>query len=131
MATVPFTADDFRRMMRDEGTTLVEFWGAWCTPCLAFLPVFEAASEQHAGVTFATVNTQAEVTLASELGISGIPTVRAYRDGVQVMDYAGPMTPEMIASVIHQIDELDMTAVVALAIAREPLPEIRPAASAD
>lgn len=131
MATVPFTADDFRAMMRHEGTTLVEFWGAWCAPCLTFLPVFEAASEQHAGITFATVDTQTEVTLAAELGISGVPTVRAYRDGVQLMDYAGPMTLGMIASVISQIGDLDMDEVVARAIARDPLPEIRPATSPD
>lgn len=130
MATVPFTAEDFRAMMRGEGTTMVGFWGAWCAPCLTFLPVFEAASDQHAGVTFATVDIQAEVTLAAELGVSGVPTVRAYRDGVQVMDHAGPMTPDMIASVIGQIGDLDMEAVIVLAIAREPLPEIRPKASA-
>lgn len=126
MTTTPLTTEGFRSMLRSDGMTLVEFWGAWCAPCLTFLPVFEAASEAHPDITFATVDTQAEVTLAAELGISGVPTVRAYRDGVQLMDYAGPMTPEMIASVITQLRELDIEAVIATAIAREPLPTIRP-----
>jgi len=128
MTTTPFTTDDFRAMLRSDGITLVEFWGAWCAPCLTFLPVFEAASEEHPDVTFATVDTQAEVTLAAELGISGVPTIRAYRDGVQLMDHAGPMTPDMIASVIGQLRELDMTEVLELAVARKPLPSIRPTA---
>lgn len=128
MTTTPLTTDGFRAMLRSDGMTLVEFWGAWCAPCVAFLPVFEAASEEHPDVAFATVDTQAEVTLAAELGISGVPTVRAYRDGVQLMDYAGPMTPDMIASVITQVRELDMEAVIEKAIARDPLPSIRPGA---
>lgn len=126
MPTVALTSDSFSSMLREDGVTLVEFWGAWCKPCLTFLPVFEAASEEHPGVRFATVDTQAEVTLAAELGISGVPTVRAYRDGVQVMDVAGPMTPEMIRSAIEQIDALDMDDVIERAIAREPLPAIIP-----
>ncbi len=127
MTTVALTSDSFSAILREEGTTLVEFWGAWCTPCLTFLPIFEAASEDHPGVRFATVDTQAEVTLAAELGISGVPTVRAYRDGVQVMDFSGPMTPDMIRSAIDQIGALDMDDVIQRAIAREPLPAIVPA----
>lgn len=128
MTTTPLNADTFRSMLRADGITLVEFWGAWCAPCLTFLPVFEAASDEHPHITFATVDTQAEVTLAAELGISGVPVVRAYRDGIQLMDHAGPMTIGMIASVIKQIEELDMDEVVARAVAREPLPQVRPTA---
>lgn len=127
MTTVPLTSDEFRAMLRDEGTTLVEFWGAWCKPCLTFMPVFEAASEEHPYVQFATLDTQAEVTLAAELGVSGVPTVRGYRDGIQLMDFSGPMTPEMIRSVVDQLQALDMEEIVELAIAREPLPNIKPA----
>ena len=113
-------------MLREDGITLVEFWDSWCKPCLTFLPVFEAASDEHPGVRFATVDTQAEVTLAAELGISGVPTVWAYRDGVQLMDFSGPMTAEMIRSAIDQISSLDMEDVMARALAREPLPRVVP-----
>ncbi len=58
MATSVFTADDFRSMLRADGITLVDFWGAWCAPCLTFTPIFEDASERHTDVTFATVDTQ-------------------------------------------------------------------------
>ncbi len=126
MATSAFTADDFRSMLRADGITLVDFWGAWCAPCLTFTPIFEDASERHTDVTFATVDTQPEVTLASELASSGVPTVRGYRDGVQVLDYSGPMTPAMIDSVLDQMRALDMEDVIARAVAREPLPAVRP-----
>lgn len=70
-------------------------------------------------------DTQAEVTLATELGISGVPTVRAYRDGVQLMDHSGPMTLAMITSVVSQLEDLDVDDVIERALAREPLPAIR------
>lgn len=129
MSTVTFTTDDFRAMTRRDGLTLVEFWGAWCQPCVAFLPVFEEASEHYPDVTFATVDTQAEVTLAADLGISGVPVVRGYRDGLQVMDHAGPMSPDMIRSVVDQMREIDGEELVRRAVAREPLPAIKPQAT--
>ena len=126
MATVELTSDSFRTRMREEGITLVEFWGAWCKPCLTFKPVFEAASESHPQVQFATVDTQAEVTLAAELGVSGLPTIRAYRDGVQLMDHSGVLTMAMMAQVIEALEALDMDDVIERAINREPLPVIVP-----
>lgn len=126
MSTFALTADSFSSMLREDGITLVEFWGAWCAPCLTFLPIFEEASEEHDDVRFATVDTQTEVTLASDLGISGVPVVRAYRDGVQVMDWSGPMTPGMIRSAIDQIKALDMDDIIERALGRESLPAVVP-----
>jgi len=113
-------------MTRSHGLTLVEFWGAWCQPCLSFLPVFEEASELSSKITFATVDTQAEVTLASDLGISGVPVVRGYCNGIQVLDHSGPMTLDMINSVVVQLQGIDADDLVERALARQPLPVIKP-----
>lgn len=126
MSTVALTAESFRSMLREPGITIVEFWGPRCSPCVAYRPVFEAAAEDHAGATFATVDTQAELTLAVELGVSGVPTIRAYRDGIELMNVAGTLTSGQLGAVIEALDALDMDDVVQRAIAREPLPVITP-----
>lgn len=128
MSTESMTSESYRSMLREPGITIVEFWGQRCAPCVAYRPIFEAASEEHPGARFATVDTQAEVTLAAELGVSGVPTIRAYRDGIELMNVAGTLTSGQIGDVIDALNELDMDDVVARAIAREPLPTIVPPA---
>lgn len=122
------TAESFRAMLREPGVTIVEFWGPRCAPCLAYRPVFERAAADHSGVRFATVDTQAELTLAAELGVSGVPAIRAYRDGVELMNVAGTLTSGQLGAVIEALNALDMEDVIARAVAREPLPMITPPA---
>lgn len=128
MSTITLTAQTFAAMMREPGITIVEFWGPWCAPCVAYLPIFEQAADDHPDARFATVDTQAEPTLAAELGVSGVPAIRAYRDGIELMNVAGTLTSGQLGAVIEALNALDMDDVVERAIAREPLPVITPPA---
>ena len=126
MGTIALTAQSFAAMMREPGVTIVEFWGPKCAPCVAYRPIFERAAQEHSGARFATVDTQAELTLAAELGVSGVPTIRAYRDGIEVMNVAGTLTSEQLGGVIDAVNALDMDDLVERAVTRQPLPTIVP-----
>jgi thioredoxin 1 len=88
-----------------------------------FGPVFEEASERHAGVTFAKVDTEQEPRLAGGLGISSIPTLMIFRDGVLVFRQPGALPPQSLEQLITAVRELDMDDVrrqLAEATAAEP-----------
>ena len=111
MSTTDITAEVFEETVLADGIVLVDFWADWCGPCKSFGPVFEASSEKHTDITFAKVDTQQEQALAGGLGIQSIPTIMAFRDGVQVFSQPGALPEAALEDLISKIQELDMEAV--------------------
>ena len=108
MGTITITAEDFESTVLAEGIAVVECWAAWCGPCRMFAPVFEQASEQRPHVTFAKVDTEAEQALAAAAGISSIPTLMIFRDGILLYSEAGALPGPALEDLISQVEQLDM-----------------------
>ena len=110
MATVTMTRETHDETVRD-GIVLIDFWATWCPPCRQFAPVFEKASEKHEDATFAKVDTDAEQELAEMYGITSIPTLVVYRDGIPVFGQPGAMPERALEDILQQVRDLDMSEV--------------------
>jgi thioredoxin len=111
MPTVDLTADTFDRTVRENPIVLVDFWAGWCVPCRLFEPVYDTAAARHDGIVFGKLDTDAHQELALRLGISSIPTLKAYRDGIEVKSVTDALPPSVLETFIAEVRSLDMDAV--------------------
>lgn len=108
MSTVDLTTENFEQTVTQDGIVLVDFWAEWCGPCKRFAPIFEQSSEAKPEIVHAKVDTEAEQALGAQFGITAIPTLMAFRDGIMVFNQAGAMAGPDLQNLVKAIEDLDM-----------------------
>jgi len=78
---------------------LVDFWASWCQPCKILMPLLAKLVDEYQGrFILAKINTEEQQAIAAQFGIRSIPTVKLFRDGQPVDEFAGALPePEVRA----------------------------------
>ena len=104
MTTETFEQDVVERS-RDV-PVVADFWAEWCGPCLALGPVLEERIAARAGVVkLVKIDVDANQELARRFGVSGIPAVKAFRDGRVVAEFTGVRSPTMVDAFLDELLE--------------------------
>jgi thioredoxin 1 len=111
VATVELTAQNFDEVVGGADLALVDFWAEWCGPCRMFGPIFERASDKHADLVFAKVDTEAQPELAQAFSITSIPTLMVIKDKVILYAQPGALPEPSLEDLIAQAREVNMEEV--------------------
>jgi thioredoxin 1 len=77
-------------VLRAKKPVLVDFWAAWCKPCLAVAPILEdLAGEYGDRINFVKLDVDHNPRTAGSYGIMSIPTLLIFRNGEPVSHIIG------------------------------------------
>jgi thioredoxin len=98
---VELTDANFSTSIR-EGSTVVDFWAAWCGPCRMIAPVIEQLASERTDIRFAKLNVDENPRTASSFHVQGIPLLVFFKDGVERGRVVGAVPRGRIETAIRQ-----------------------------
>src|SRR5438874_10613166 len=77
-------------VLKSDQPVLVDFWAEWCMPCKMLAPTIEKIANDYVGkVKVGKVDTDSNREISIKYGISAIPTVILFKNGMVAQKFVG------------------------------------------
>ena len=100
------TEENFQQLVLDnsnKGIVLVNYWTPGAGPCFKLREVLQLLSREYQGrFLLVNVNTDTQQRLATETGVTSVPTVKIFRRGEVVESIHGAQSAQSIRTIINR-----------------------------
>ena len=102
MSESVITKDNFEKeVLGSDIPVLLDFWAAWCGPCLMLAPAVSEIAEEYSGrVRVGKVNVDEQPALAMKFNITSIPTVMVFKNGEVAATSVGYCSKEQLEDML-------------------------------
>lgn len=104
--TKPLTITDMNFTAEVEGSpvpVLVDFWAAWCGPCLMIAPSIEQLASEFAGkAKIGKLDVDANQVTAARFRVQSIPTLLIFKGGREADRIVGVQSKEALAARLNK-----------------------------
>ena len=105
MPAIHLTAENFDSVIASGQLVFVDFWATWCRPCMMMGPVVEELSNEFDGraiVAKINVDDEGVSDICARFGITNIPNMKLFRNGVEVGNVVGAVPKATLKSAIEK-----------------------------
>ena len=86
------------------GYTLVDFWAAWCGPCLSLAPLIdEIADDMQGKLKVCKLDVDKNSQTAARFGVRGIPYIILLKEGKEIGSVTGN-DPSRVRALAEQVN---------------------------
>jgi thioredoxin 1 len=97
-----FTDSNFEKeVLQSDKLTVIDFWAAWCGPCIALGPTIDTLAKDYEGrVNVGKLNVDENSNVSMQYGITSIPCILFIKDGKVVDKQVGVVPKSVLESKI-------------------------------
>ena len=78
------TDDTLQSVLKENKLVVVDFSAPWCQPCRMLGPIIDELSNEVTDITIGKLDVANNPRMSTEYGITSIPCIVLYKDGVEV-----------------------------------------------
>lgn len=92
----------FEDTLKSDKPVLVDFWAAWCGPCIAMEPTMKAIAEDFDGkIDVAKLNVDENPETSMKFQVMSIPTLILFKDGKEAKRIIGLRGKADLAAILN------------------------------
>lgn len=89
-----------KEVLQSDVPVLVDFWAAWCGPCMLLGPIVEEAASEVSGVKVVKLNVDNAVSTAQKYNVVSIPTLILFDGGKEAKRSVGLISKEQVLDLL-------------------------------